>query len=39
MLREILSGRGAIDGQPCLGAYAEVKEPAVVRVGDPVERI
>lgn len=39
MLREILATRGAIDGQPCLGVYAEVLTPGVVRVGDPVERV
>ncbi len=39
MLREILARRGAIDGQPCLGVYAEVVGPGVVRVGDTVERV
>ena len=39
MLRDILARRGAIDGQPCLGVFAEVIEPGVVRVGDPVELV
>lgn len=39
MLREILGSRGAIDGLPCLGVYAEVVGPGVVRVGDTVERV
>ena len=37
MLRDILAHRGAIDGQPCLGVFAEALEPGVVRVGDRVE--
>ena len=36
MLRDILAERGPIDGQPCLGVFAEVVEPGVVRVGDAV---
>jgi uncharacterized protein YcbX len=39
MLREILAVRGPIDGQPCLGVYAEVAAGGVVRVGDAVERV
>jgi uncharacterized protein YcbX len=39
MLREILDSRGAIDGLPCLGVYAEVAGPGFVRVGDAVERL
>jgi uncharacterized protein YcbX len=39
MLRELLAVRGPIDGDPCLGVYAEVLEPGVVRVGDEVEVI
>ncbi|HJU48032.1 MAG TPA: MOSC N-terminal beta barrel domain-containing protein [Gaiellaceae bacterium] len=39
MLREILDGRGAIEGLPCLGVYAEVVGAGVVRVGDAVERV
>jgi uncharacterized protein YcbX len=34
MLREILNVRGPTDGKPCLGVYAEIVEPGVVRVGD-----
>ncbi len=37
MLRDILAHRGPIDGQPCLGVFAEVLEPGVVRLGDRVE--
>ena len=37
MLRDILAGRGPIDGQPCLGVFAEVVEPGILRVGDLVE--
>lgn len=36
MLREILAARGPIDGQACLGVFAEVIEPGVVHVGDRV---
>jgi uncharacterized protein YcbX len=36
VLRELLDGRGAVDGEPCLGVYAEVLEPGTVRVGDEV---
>jgi uncharacterized protein len=39
MLRDILAERGPIDGQPCLGVFAEVIEPGVVRVGDAVELV
>ena len=35
-LRELLERRGPIDGDPCLGVYAEVVEPGIVRVGDAV---
>ena len=31
------SARGPVDGEPCLGVYAEVLEPGMVRVGDEVE--
>lgn len=37
VLRELLAARGPIDGQPCLGVFAEVLEPGVVRVGDTIE--
>jgi MOSC domain-containing protein len=36
VLRELIATRGAVDGEPCLGVYAEVLEPGVVRVGDSV---
>ena len=36
VLRELLERRGSVDGEPCLGVYAEVLEPGVVRVGDAV---
>jgi uncharacterized protein len=37
VLRELLDVRGAVDGESCLGVYAEVLESGVVRVGDAVE--
>jgi uncharacterized protein YcbX len=37
VLRELLEARGPVDGESCLGVYAEVLEPGVVRVGDEVE--
>jgi uncharacterized protein YcbX len=37
VLRELIETRGPVDGEPCLGVYAEVLEPGVVRVGDEVE--
>ena len=39
VLRELLDVRGPVHGQSCLGVYAEVLEPGVVRVGDPVELV
>jgi uncharacterized protein len=36
VLRELLEKRGPVDGEACLGVYAEVLEPGVVRVGDEV---
>lgn len=36
VLRELLEIRGPVDGDPCLGVYAEVLEPGVVQVGDAV---
>lgn len=37
VLRELIEKRGPVDGEACLGVYAEVLEPGVVRVGDAVE--
>jgi uncharacterized protein YcbX len=37
VLRELLEKRGAVEGEACLGVYAEVLEPGVVRVGDEVD--
>jgi len=37
VLRELIEARGPVDGEPCLGVYAEVLEPGVVHVGDKVE--
>jgi uncharacterized protein YcbX len=37
VLRELIEKRGAVDGEACLGVYAEVLEPGVVCVGDAVE--
>ena len=37
VLRELIAKRGDVDGEACLGVYAEVLEPGVVRVGDVVE--
>jgi uncharacterized protein YcbX len=37
VLRELLERRGPVDGESCLGVYADVLEPGVVRVGDEVE--
>jgi uncharacterized protein YcbX len=36
VLRELLEARGDVDGEACLGVYAEVLEPGTVRVGDDV---
>ena len=37
VLGELIATRGAVDGETCLGVYAEVLQPGVVQVGDPVE--
>lgn len=34
--RALVDTRGRVDGEVCLGVYAEVLEPGVVRVGDAV---
>jgi MOSC domain-containing protein len=39
VLRELLEQRGPIEGEACMGVYAEVLEPGVVRVGDEVELV
>jgi uncharacterized protein YcbX len=39
VLRELIEKRGPIEGEPCMGVYAEVLEPGLVRVGDAVERL
>jgi uncharacterized protein YcbX len=39
VLRELLDKRGPVDGEPCMGVYAEVLEPGVLRVGDAVELV
>ena len=36
VLRELLAARGDVDGEACIGVYAEVLEPGTVRVGDEV---
>lgn len=36
VLRELIDRRGVVGGEACLGVYAEVLEPGVVRVGDDV---
>ena len=37
VLRELIEKRGSVDGEACLGVYAEVLEPGIVRVGDVLE--
>ena len=39
VLRELVEQRGRVGGEVCLGVYAEVLEPGVVRVGDAVEAV
>jgi hypothetical protein len=36
-LRQVIDARGAVDGGACLGVYADVLVPGLVRVGDAVE--
>ena len=36
VLRELIEARGGVQGQACLGVYAEVLRPGLVRVGDAV---
>ena len=37
VLRELIARRGLVEGEACLGVYAEVLEPGIVRVGDAVD--
>ena len=37
VLRELIAARVDVDGEACMGVYADVVEPGVVRVGDAVE--
>ena len=37
VLRELVAARGDVEGEACIGVYAEVLEPGTVRVGDDVE--
>jgi uncharacterized protein YcbX len=37
VLRELIAARRDHDGEACLGVYADVVEPGVVRIGDAVE--
>jgi uncharacterized protein YcbX len=39
VLRELIEKRGPIEGEACMGVYAEVLEPGLVRVGDAVELV
>lgn len=39
VLRELLEKRGPVEGEPCMGVYAEVLQPGVVRVGDDFELV
>ncbi|MCZ7587380.1 MAG: MOSC domain-containing protein [Gaiella sp.] len=36
VLRELVERRGLVDGEACLGVYADVLEPGLVRVGDAI---
>jgi hypothetical protein len=37
VLRELLENRGPVEGEACMGVYAEVLEPGLVRVGDAIQ--
>lgn len=37
VLRELIEERGRVEGEACLGVYAEVLEQGVVQVGDDIE--
>ena len=39
VLRELVERRGRVAGEACLGVYAEVLEPGLVRVGDEVVEV
>jgi uncharacterized protein YcbX len=39
VLGELLEKRGPVEGEPCMGVYAEVLEPGVVRVGDELRLV
>ncbi len=39
VLRELAEKRARVNGEVCLGVYAEVLEPGLVRVGDSVEPV
>ncbi|HEY7179492.1 MAG TPA: MOSC N-terminal beta barrel domain-containing protein [Gaiella sp.] len=39
VLRELLEQRSPVDGEACMGVYAEVLEPGLVRVGDALRLV
>jgi len=39
VLRELIEKRGPVEGEACMGVYAEVLEPGLVRVGDALELV
>jgi len=39
VLRELIEKRGPVEGEACMGVYAEVFEPGLVRVGDALELV